>query len=76
MSRWIAALVVVGLVSAAAAAPTKVDWSQYLEKPGDRVARKATPTPKAVQAKPARVTKAKAPPKAKARPKAAPRKRR
>ncbi|MEO8699879.1 MAG: hypothetical protein ABI867_07535 [Kofleriaceae bacterium] len=63
MTRWIAVLVVVGLASVAQAGNGKVDWSQYLEKPGDRVAVKTTPAAKS--AKPAK----KAAPKAKARPK-------
>lgn len=64
MSRSLARLIIVlaGLVLALGAAPEaqaggKVDWSQYLEKPGDRLP--TTRTPRAEPAKPGkRVTKA------------------
>jgi hypothetical protein len=67
MSKWLAAFVVV-IGFGTARADSKVDWSQYLEKPGDRTPVKARPTPKVAKATPA----TKAAPKAKsatARPK-------
>jgi len=68
MKRWILAVVVgLGLVSPAARADKRVDWSEYLEPPGARPMpvrsspKVAEPPAKAGKAKPAkRVAKAKA----------------
>jgi hypothetical protein len=69
---WMSIFIVSGLALGTARAEKKVDWSQYLEQPGDRVPAKTTP--KVVEEAPtaAKAKKAKAPraASAKARPKA------
>ncbi len=69
MRLAVSALFLIGFAFGSAAADTKVDWSQYLEQPGDRVPKKKT-TPVAAEAvKP--VKKAKAPRAAAAKPRPA-----
>jgi hypothetical protein len=43
MRLAVTALFLVGFLFGSASADRKVDWSQYLEKPGERVPKKATP---------------------------------
>jgi len=66
-SRSLIALVLVMGLGVEARADPKVDWSQYIEKPGDRVVNKpaAESPPAAVAAKPAKSSTKKAKPAAK-----------
>lgn len=43
MRLAVCALFLVGFLFGTASADRKVDWSQYLEKPGERTPRKETP---------------------------------
>ena len=43
MRLAVTALFLVGFLFGTAAADRKVDWSQYLEKPGERTPKKETP---------------------------------
>lgn len=58
MRLLLVAILVALLPGSAARAERKVDWSQYLEKPGDRMAKRSTPVvaeqKKAKQAKKAK----------------------
>ena len=57
MRLVVCSLSLVGFLFGTASADRKVDWSQYLEKPGERAPKKETP----VVAKEAKVKKSKAP---------------
>jgi hypothetical protein len=70
---WIYILVpMLGLGLGEVRAERKVDWTPYLEQPGERVKLKTTPTPKAEPKAKAAKAPAKAKPKAQAQSKAKP----
>ncbi len=58
MRLAVSALFLLGFGFGSAHADKKVDWSQYLEQPGDRVPKKATPVVAEPAKKPAKAPRA------------------